>query len=307
MDATMTEFLEDSNENPKGKQTKKITLDDPSSWEDDNWPASGKFKFSTPCFGQRAFDNRTNPNMYRVFSTIFKEQKLLCSIDKWGVMRGTKNLKFPGHEHEGVTEIDRPDWNYELKMHWDVNPWLHVSERECGVHKHEMYQALVALKDCPEEVGGFLCVPGSTAFLNTWVRENEPLHLTPGVSVQVPPHDPMIKYQQRVPLRKGELVIWNSAQAHANFANTTNHMRVYQFVRQLIACDKCIERDRFASARVMNDPKYTRNVTQMLSKVRLTPLGLRLVGLNSWDDADRPPGIFLPVFQRVRYGPFGEV
>jgi ectoine hydroxylase-related dioxygenase (phytanoyl-CoA dioxygenase family) len=52
-------------------------------------------------------------------------------------------------------------------------------------------------------------------------------------SLQVPETDPMHEHTQRIPLRKGEMVIWNTAQAHANFANYSNKLRLIQFVRMM--------------------------------------------------------------------------
>jgi hypothetical protein len=65
-----------------------------------------------------------------------------------------------------------------------------------------MYQSLVALDDCPEEVGGFYNTPGCTPFLKTWVSERRVPHRK-WVSHRIPIDDPMVKYLQKVPLRKG--------------------------------------------------------------------------------------------------------
>jgi len=65
-----------------------------------------------------------------------------------------------------------------------------------------MYQSLVALEDCPEEVGGFYNTPGCIPFLKTWVSERRIPHRK-WVSHRIPVDDPMVKYLQKVPLRKG--------------------------------------------------------------------------------------------------------
>jgi hypothetical protein len=81
---------------------------------------------SKQAFGQLAFENRTNKNIYKVFCEIFGEHRLWCTIDKWGVMRGTKNLQINGNVE------DRDQWRYELKLHWDANPWLLCEELKKG-------------------------------------------------------------------------------------------------------------------------------------------------------------------------------
>ncbi len=131
-------------------------------------------------------------NIYKVFCHIFGEKRLWCSIDKWGIFRGTKGLKFEddaGH----IIEMDRPDWRYQLRPHWypffpesnfirDVNPWVHVKQMQAkewpmyGVlvphaGSNDSNQGLVALDDCPEEVGGFQTVPGSANYLPLWCKD----------------------------------------------------------------------------------------------------------------------------------------
>jgi len=211
----------------------------------------------------------------KFFQIFIMKKKLLCSIDKWGLLRGTKNLKFINEDGNIVIQ-DRPEWFYELKMHWDLNPWLYVEEMK--EHQHPMYQGLIALVDCPIEVGGFLCVPGSSKFLPEYTKERKPIHLNP-LSIRVPSDDIMLDYKQKVPLRKGEMVIWNSGQAHANFGNTSNKNRIYQFVRMLISCEKCKERDRFSAPRVLEESYYQSKI----KNVHLSPLGKKLVGIEKWD------------------------
>lgn len=141
-----------------------------------------------------------------------------------------------------------------------------------------LYQGIIALADCPEEVGGFMCVPGITAFLPQWVKERAPVH-DKWLLVRVPDDDPMLGYVQKVPLRKGEMVIWDAGQAHGVFPNQSNKMRLYQFVRMMPAMKECEERDRFAARVVCN--KYAQFD---IASVPLTALGRKLVGLDEWCD-----------------------
>lgn len=86
---------------------------------------------------------------------------------------------------------ERPDWRWSLHPHWDWNPWVYQSMLNRGLPR--MYQGafeaailmllspwadarspdrpgILALDDCPEEVGGHITIPGSAAYLPTWVR-----------------------------------------------------------------------------------------------------------------------------------------
>jgi len=258
------------------RQQRQLSRNDPSTWEQCNWPSPGKFLTNLPAFGQKAFENRTNENIYKVFCEIFKEKRLWCSIDKWGIFRGTKDLSFKD-ENGNTVIMDRPDWRHQLRPHWDVNPWKHCIEMAEG--QWPMYQGLVALDDCPEEVGGFLSVPGSSQYLPTWCKE----HKAPSMkahSTPIPLSDPMVKYFQRVPLRRGEIVIWNSAQAHCNFANQSSHMRLYQFIRMLPAFKECQNKDRFSPRKIMK--QYPDFCKEWSSTVQLSPLGKKLTALEGW-------------------------
>jgi len=153
------------------KQKKKVRRDEEESWESDNWPTQSKFLFARPGFGQKAFDNRTNENIYKVFCNIFGRTDLLTSIDFWGVMRGTKDL-FISQYDGTIQKCDRPDWRYQLKPHIDWNPWVYVDNILQG--KPEAYQGIIALDDCPTCVGGFCVVPGSRNYLPTWTQKNQP-------------------------------------------------------------------------------------------------------------------------------------
>ena len=163
-----------------------------------------------------------------------------------------------------------------------------------------MYQSLVALEDCPEEVGGFYNTPGCIPFLKTWVSERRIPHRK-WVSHRIPVDDPMVKYLQKVALRKGtergrkkvkerlthypivgEMVIFNTGQMHCNFPNTSNKCRLFQFIRMLPATIESQNKDRYAPRRIMAEKMY-RHI-DLNATVQLTPLGRKLVGLDAWED-----------------------
>jgi hypothetical protein len=57
-------------------------------------------------------------------------------------------------------------------VHWDWNPWIQTAAEAAGAP--EVYQGLIALVDCPEEVGGFLAVKDHKPYSNEniIVRQN---------------------------------------------------------------------------------------------------------------------------------------
>lgn len=281
-DATVPELFFDLNRRAQrdGRQQTPILPDDPSTWENINFPSQKKFLSYCPAFTQKSFENRTNPQIYEVFCHLFDRTDLWCNIDNWGLFRATTNLKFP----DGIRE--RPDWRYNLKLHWDYNPWILRKWEEDG--EPPLFQGVLALADCPEEVGGFSCVPCSAEFLTTWTSER-PCPRMDKASMRVPEKDPMQNYIQHVPLRKGEMVIWNSKTAHANFPNNSSKMRIHQYIRMLPADKQSNDKDRYAPVRIMHkwrtDPFTTFSVEGL---PYLSDLGRKLVGLEPWPLKDRP-------------------
>jgi hypothetical protein len=83
---------------------------------------------------------------------------------------------------------------------------------------------------------------------------------------------------QRVPLRKGEMVIWDSGQLHGNFENMSNRLRLIQFIRLLPATQLCQGRDRFSPRKIVKQYKDT----NIFEGVTLTPLGKKLCALEPW-------------------------
>ena len=95
-------------------------------------------------------------------------------------------------------------------------------------------QGVVALKDCSVNDGGFHCVPGVAAHIHDWIAlyGDYPPTPAPGdTTVQIPKNDPMREDIQRVPIRRGSLLIWDSATPHGTFPNTSDEFRAILYVK----------------------------------------------------------------------------
>ncbi|KNC55520.1 uncharacterized protein AMSG_01785 [Thecamonas trahens ATCC 50062] len=299
-DATAADLLADASAqaNP-AKATAALDFNDPTTWESRNWPKpKSKFLFGSPAFTQLAFAMRTHPAIYEVFRGLYGgEEKLWASIDNWGVMRGTRNLRMRNEETGEVEDgVERPQWRTSLGPHWDCNPHRIVEIDRAEGHA-QRYQGLVALVDCPITTGTFACVPGSSAYLDTWVSE----HFRDGKaglanrSVRPKASDPMAAYMQPIPLRKGQMVIWHFELLHANVPNTSSNMRLIQFIRMMPAWD-AEQRAMSRSKDRHSPPKIWKRYPEIADHVRttysLSSLQLRLTGFLPWsddDDDDDPP------------------
>eukprot|EP01085_Mycamoeba_gemmipara_P001611 Mycagemm_TRINITY_DN9526_c0_g2::TRINITY_DN9526_c0_g2_i1::g.1611::m.1611 type:complete len:109 gc:universal TRINITY_DN9526_c0_g2_i1:172-498(+) len=89
-----------------------------------------------------------------------------------------------------------------------------------------------------------------------------------GHSYHPPAQDYLVTQLQKVPLRAGDLLIWNSMQLHTNFQNTSERMRLVQYVR-------------LSPASVIKEKKNSPE-RSAIQHLQFTPLGRRLTGLDEW-------------------------
>lgn len=106
---------------------------------------------------------------------------------------------------------------------------------------------VVALVDCPREVGGHITVPGGARYLDTWAANHK------GTKRRVSNYYPkgnnltlLEQHKQCIPLQKGEMVIWDLRQFHGTFANQASLPRIGQFVRYIPAPKWFQKTDRFS-------------------------------------------------------------
>ena len=231
---TLKAFFRESNEQQRPCATEKLSMD-PLTWGDENWPNSSHFLVRRrPTVALEPTLVRTNPKIQQVFATIFGTDKLQTSIDRWGVMRGTVNI--PTRQEDGtIIRKDRPEWRQNLRLHWDMNPWAYVEE---DVTKRQpRYQALVAILDSPKEVGGFRCVPGSHhRYLEQWANTNEmpqDYNKQSYRSVKVSENDPAQALSQPIPVKAGDMLVFDSRLLHGTYPNESSSMRLVQYVRMM--------------------------------------------------------------------------
>ena len=234
-----------------------LERDKPETWSK-GWPSFshigilGNDRWLYP----QACDNRQNPNVYQVFRTLLGDEELIVNITRAGLMRPTKDVFFPSlNRTEDRKEWKtKPDW-----LHLDMNPltgrastygFEHVAEGHFdgsvggwaaqrkstnNSMRTRKLQGILALDDCREQDGGFHAVPGFQHFIRTWTKENQAscLNANKGAdptTVQIPEDDSIRDHIQRMPMRKGSLLVWDSQLPHGNFPNDSSHMRIVQYL-----------------------------------------------------------------------------
>jgi len=265
---SVIELFKEINKTAFLHQKTKIDINNPETWETENWPVpNSKFLIRDFSRNPMAYRNRAHPGAYWVFSQLYQTDKVWSSIDTSGIMRGT----FP----ENMSE--RKDWRVKaLTLHWDGidlrNP-EHISGPA-------LYQGLIALVDCPEEIGGFCCVPGSAIAYPEWLKDN-----TPDNNKYVPQNDPWQTQIQRFPLRAGNLIVWDRRTAHGNFSNHSPRMRLVQFLRMIPDREEDVKRDYRHAIReyFKADKKERERVRKMFN---WTDTQLQVLSLKPWSESN---------------------
>lgn len=260
----------------KGIDGPLVSPEDPCTWNSTNWPSTKKFLVDDLALHRQAFANRCSERIYEAFVAAFGEKRLHVSIDKWGIARGAKQ---------------NPKWAVALKPHWDLNPWQFLRDADNGINSG--YQGLVALTDQNVETGCHMSLPGCTHFLRQWTLERMvDAKATTSQSFHADLDDPILRFMQPIPLRKGEMVIWSWGQLHGSSRSQSDRMRLSQYVRMYPAPEALSRfsyesRDRFGCEKTLRRCAKNGTLPQaLLEDLRSNPLSSCLLGLQKWPEQE---------------------
>ncbi len=217
---------------------------------------------------QSMWEVRQHPALYEIFSAIHGTPELWVSIDR---------VAFKPPVSDEHTEFESAGF-----IHWDTD-----INRYPNIPLH--VQGVLALADCEADMGGFQCVPDVyrdlPAFLDHYPGERPIPHAPDYSGYEI----------RRVPLRAGELAIWSSTMLHGNGRNTSDRVRLAQYVTMNPPPDdaeaqQSMSEQRLASWR-SNGPGPGRSFhgdsrrieEQRSAPAELTPLGRRLLGVAEWE------------------------
>ncbi len=209
---------------------------------------------------QALWDNRQHPRVYDAFVDIWDREDLWVTIDR-------ANLNTPNRGGRSFTGF----------IHWDAD--TSRDPLPIGV------QGVLSLVDTDDEVGGFQCVPELFRTFDDW-RAKAPVD-------RHPMHPDVTGFDiVPVPMRAGDLLIFNSLLAHGIRPNTsTDRVRMAQYISMHPADEDNAEeretrvrswREREAPQRAAfpGDPREWEK--SRYATATLTPLGEKLLGLRSW-------------------------
>ena len=210
---------------------------------------------------QYLWENRQIERVYNAFVDIWGTEKLWSTIDR-------ANLNFPiqpGFEQKGF-------------IHWEYDPET----------KPQNVQGVLALSDqIDPEMGGFQCIPWLFRNYDSWKlsQSKERDRFQPNTK-------DLKKYIIKVPLEAGDLLIFNSLEPHGIRPNNSiDKVRIAQYISMMPADEKNLSLKEWRinswKNRVAPEghafPGDPRNWEQTkYNKAKLSPLGEKLLGLDSW-------------------------
>lgn len=216
---------------------------------------------------QTFWDNRQHPRLYQAFADIYGTEKLWVSMDRAG-MKPPLNPRYPHYQDKGF-------------VHWDLDTSKPLSDKL-------FVQGVLALTDTTSEMGGFCCIPRFHKILAQWIAEQP--------ADRNPRHPDLSRLPEGyavtpIPMKAGDLVIWNQQLAHGNGANYGTRPRLAQYITMYPARDDDESReDRIACWRDRHAPSYWekdipekyKGLEKKNPPAELTPLGRKLLGLDPW-------------------------
>ncbi|MBL7873924.1 MAG: phytanoyl-CoA dioxygenase family protein [Cyclobacteriaceae bacterium] len=206
---------------------------------------------------QYMWDNRQVPKVHQAFADIWGTEKLWVTIDR-------ANLNFPL----------RPGFEYKGFIHWDYDPET----------KPQNVQGVLALADQTDEtMGGFQCVPELFRTYDSWklTQPKDRDHYKPDTT-----GFEIVK----VKLEAGDLLIFNSLLPHGIRPNTSNKVRIAQYIAMMPAQEDNEELRQWRiniwkSRYAMEGYAFPGDPLQREKKnpvATLSPLGEKLLGLTKW-------------------------
>ncbi len=277
----------------------------PKEW-DKVWPAmeTEGILGTPPVFSKQAFKNRQHPRVYNSFAKLLGEDKLMVSIDRYGLFRPTKKVDING---DGSKFEDRAQWETHRNLHLDMNAWdfyrgdekvdtinyklafpgnLKYLPEFCSEYNQTGHyttpgnelrlQGLINFIDNREQDGGFQLVPGFHKKLKEWAAHTEgTIGRSRSTFVMLPGSEPMHKFSERITLPAGALLLWDIRLPHGSRPNESERTRMAQFIKFFPA----------PPSGVIGQQRKT-VVREMLNESKigdeLTDLGKKLFALEEW-------------------------
>ena len=213
---------------------------------------------------QSMWNNRQHPHLYDIFRAIHGTDELAVSIDRVGL----KPPDTPTH----------PEYDHKGMIHWDTDMTKYPN-----IPFH--VQGVLALTDTEPDMGGFQCIPETYQHLDEFLKTQTPEK----IASRNPDYSGYSITHPR--LAAGDILIWTSLLLHGNGHNTSNRVRLCQYISMNPAAGLSEETRRARIDAWRNNtpppaksfPGDPRRIEEQRSApAELTDLGRKLLGLDPW-------------------------
>jgi len=230
---------------------------------------------------QALWNVRQNPRLHQALADLLGTPELAVSIDRVG-FKPPQNPAHPDYDHKGFTHWDtdtnRAHIGRDGSLALKAKPGDDTPPRPFGV------QGVLYLSDTEANMGGFQCIPGFHKHLDDWIAM-QPADRNPRA--------PNMKdlTVEPIPGKRGDFVIWDVLLVHGNGHNVSSKPRFSQYVSMYPAERMSVESrehriDCWRNRLPPGDntfPGDPREVEQQRgTTAELTPLGRKLLGLDTW-------------------------
>ena len=200
-------------------------------------------------------------------------QELWTGFSRIGVMQPTRNVPIPYHDVNSLPaceishavqverHVNRPDLKTKAEwLHWDLNPFCVIEEDKQPEDEKlllqtlrtnpdyyfilennanmmvERMQGILHFTEGRDQDGVFVCVPGFHQHAREYAQAMKP-QLEPlrklCTFVSVPQGDKLFEQYQKVPVKAGSLIVFNSMLPHANQPNDSERFRICQYIKMV--------------------------------------------------------------------------
>ncbi|KAF0972300.1 hypothetical protein FDP41_009203 [Naegleria fowleri] len=267
----------------------QLKRENPSTWINSNWPSMKEEGILgvPPVFTKQAMDNRQQELLYHVFKEMTDLRRMVVPKKKTEeklVVVDTEVKDFPEHKSKRNVHFDRNPWSYVYDLNSLSGAFPHdylylpgfcVEYNEAGRYDDGIVklQALLNFVDNREQDGGFIIVPKFHKYFLQWVQATKKTlgakhHSSFLVLNSI--QKEIAEKGVRLPLRAGDLLIWDIVMPHGSAPNDSDRYRLCQFLKMFPA--QPLKKERMKVIQKAVD----------LNGMQLTELGAKLFGLKEW-------------------------
>jgi len=207
---------------------------------------------------QALWDIRQHPQVHKVFSQLYDDEKLWVSMDR--------------ASYKPPAAVETRGWK-QAPVHWDCDPWQPLQYS---------LQGLVYLTDTRADQGAFSCVPSIFRNLESWCEAHQD---------DADRRHPLVPDNELIAVegKAGSLVVFNRLMPHTGALNRSSRHRFVQYVTMQPVSNEQERLRRVTDWKEKMPPDWAisqkipeQEIPEPGKAALLTELGEKLVGVETW-------------------------